>query len=87
MATVKEDLGPINPLIDTEIIEQLSSETARRPAANLRAPGTDAINRAFAGKQALNRELTDLSGTYEGTARRAALAPNTSRRWWLPRCG
>ncbi len=80
VATVKEDLGAINPLIDADIIEQFSPETARRSVATRTTPGIDAINRALAGEQTLNRELTDLSRTYEEQRAALHLSPNTSHR-------
>jgi superfamily II DNA or RNA helicase len=76
ITTEVRDLGAVNPLIDDQISEHFthSKPTARKSAS------TEAINRALAGEQTLNRQLTELGRTYEDRKEAMHLTPASARR-------
>ena len=79
IATIAEDLGSVNPVIDAEIQSHFGSR-----AVIAEQSGADAaaaiINKALAGDQELNRELTRLADTYDTTKANMHLTPSNAVR-------
>ena len=80
VATVKGDLGAVNPLIDAEILDHFAPVSSSRSTRPRPPTGTDEITQAMAGEQTLNRELTELSRTYDDQRAALHLSAETSRR-------
>lgn len=72
----QQDLGAINPLID----DQISQHFTGTRAAPRTSTSTEVINRALAGEQTLNRQLTDLHRTYGERRDAMHLSPVAARR-------
>lgn len=81
VTNIGRDLGSVNQVIDAEV-QQHFSPTAAAPKRTPRAPedGEAAINRALAGSTQLNRQLTELSRTYEQRKVEMHLTPSNARR-------
>lgn len=80
VATVADDLGSVNPVIDAEIQNHFGRVKVTRRAQALRDEGNAIINRALAGDQDLNRTLTTLASTYDDQKVRMHLTPFNARR-------
>lgn len=81
VGTVAHDLGSVNQVIDNEV-QQHFSPTGRARKAKATAPedGDAIITRALAGGMELNRQLTELSRTYEDRKAQMHLTPANARR-------
>lgn len=78
VATVKGDLGSVNPVIDAEIQNQFGRiEVSTRPGPNA---DKDVVNQVLAGSAELNQALTRLAGQYDTLKERLHLTPENSRR-------
>ena len=81
IANIGHDLGSVNQVIDAEVQQHFShiGATAKRAP---RAPedGNSVITRALAGSTQLNRQLTDLSRTYDQRKVEMHLTPSNARR-------
>ena len=80
VATIGEDLGSVNPVIDADIQRHFGgglSGARRRSQAD---DGNVIINRALAGDQKLNRELTRLRDSYAETKVAMHLTAANARR-------
>lgn len=78
---VAQDLGSVNQVIDAEVQEHFSP-TGNKPRAKKTVLTDHAaiINRTLAGGAELNRQLTELSRTYEERKERMHLTPSNARR-------
>ncbi len=79
VATIEQDLGSVNPLIDIEIQEHFTARPATTRQAG-RDKGAESINAAMAGERELNRSLTELSRTYADRKQAMHLTPFSARR-------
>ncbi|MEU3168533.1 DISARM system SNF2-like helicase DrmD [Streptosporangium sp. NPDC006930] len=81
IGNVAHDLGSVNQVIDAEIQNHFSPTGASRKKRQV-APddGNAIINRALAGGMELNRQLTQLSSTYEERKEEMHLTAANSRR-------
>ncbi len=75
------DLGSVNQVIDAEVQEHFSP-TGRTPKAKKAVVSEHAaiINRTLAGGAELNRQLTELSQSYDERKERMHLTPSNARR-------
>jgi len=96
IGTVAADLGSVNQVIDAEVRGYFSPGAGTdRPSADTGGPsaprsgqsraaapddGAAVINRALAGGIALNRQLTELSASYEDRKAQMHLTPANARR-------
>lgn len=81
VGTVAQDLGSVNQVIDAEIQQHFSAtRAARKVRATVPEDGNAIINRALAGGLELNRQLTELSRTYEARKIEMHLTPANARR-------
>ncbi|MEU3085319.1 DISARM system SNF2-like helicase DrmD [Streptomyces massasporeus] len=81
VGTATQDLGKVNQVIDAEVQEHFSptgSLRKLRPAAP--DDGDEAMNEALAGGIELNRQLTELTATYEQRKEVMHLTPGNARR-------
>nr|WP_255415802.1 DISARM system SNF2-like helicase DrmD [Promicromonospora sp. AC04] len=78
VATVKGDLGSVNPVIDAEIQNQFGriDVSPRRPLTQ----DKDAVNQVMAGSVELNSALTRLATQYDTLKERMHLTSDNSRR-------
>lgn len=78
VATVKGDLGSVNPVIDAEIQNRFGRiEVTARTG---RKDDIDAMNQVTAGQAELNRALTRLAAQYGDLKERMHLRPENARR-------
>ncbi|GDY33657.1 DISARM system SNF2-like helicase DrmD [Gandjariella thermophila] len=81
VGTVAQDLGSVNQVVDAEIQQHFSPTRAGRKAkATVPEDGNAIINRALAGGMELNRQLTELSRTYDTRKIEMHLTPANARR-------
>ncbi|PYI39493.1 DNA helicase [Arthrobacter psychrolactophilus] len=80
IATVADDLGSVNPVIDAEIQNHFGRIKVVKRTQELNDEGNAIINKALAGDQEINRALTELANTYHVQKGRMHLTPFNSRR-------
>ena len=87
IGTVAADLGSVNQVIDAEVRRhfnpgELTTVAGRSGRVRITAPddGAVVINRALAGGMALNRQLTELSASYDDRKAEMHLTPANARR-------
>lgn len=81
VGNVAHDLGSVNQIIDAELQEHFSPTAARRKGkAGSPEDGDAVIRRALAGSMELNRQLTELSRTYDQRKLGMHLTPANARR-------
>ncbi|ACZ20292.1 DNA/RNA helicase, superfamily II, SNF2 family [Sanguibacter keddieii DSM 10542] len=80
VATVADDLGSVNQVIDADIQNHFGRVKVATRAQVLKDEGNAIINRALAGDQDLNRTLTQLANTYDDQKVRMHLTPSNARR-------
>ena len=80
VATVADDLGSVNLVIDAEVQNHFSRVKVSPRTQALPNQGATIINRALAGSGELNRSLTELARTYEDQKERMHLTPSNARR-------
>lgn len=80
VATVAEDLGSVNPVIDAEVQDHFGRTTATVRATPKADQGAAIINKALHGSDTLNRRLTELEQTYGEQKARMHLTPANARR-------
>ncbi|MCO7271571.1 DISARM system SNF2-like helicase DrmD [Cellulosimicrobium cellulans] len=80
VATVADDLGSVNPVIDADIQNHFGRVKVATRAQILKDEGNAIINKALAGDQDLNRALTQLANTYDDQKVRMHLTPANARR-------
>ena len=78
IATEKQDLGSVNPLIDEEITAHFLGCNRRKASA--RGHDEKAIDSALAGSSKLNQQLTALARGYEDRKIAMHLTPEAGRR-------
>ena len=78
IATEKQDLGSVNPLIDEEITAHFLGRHRRKTSA--RGHDEKAIDSALAGSSKLNQQLTALTRGYEDRKVAMHLTPEAGRR-------
>ena len=78
IATEKQDLGSVNPLIDEEITAHFLGRSRRKASA--RGRDEKAIDSALAGSSKLNQQLTALARGYEDRKIAMHLTPEAGRR-------
>ncbi len=78
IATEKQDLGSVNPLIDEEITAHFLGRSRRKASAHGR--DEKAIDSALAGSSKLNQQLTALARGYEDRKVAMHLTPEAGRR-------
>jgi superfamily II DNA or RNA helicase len=79
VGNVAQDLGSVNQVIDAEV-QQHFSPARPKAAKALVADGNAIITRTLAGGAELNRQLTELSRTYQDRKEDMHLTPANSRR-------
>lgn len=80
VATVADDLGSVNLVIDAEVQNHFSRVKVSPRTQALPDRGATIINKALAGSGELNRSLTELARTYEDQKERMHLTPSNARR-------
>ncbi len=81
VGTATQDLGQVNQVIDAEVQEHFSpTGIARKPRPTAPDDGDEAMNEALAGGVELNRQLTELTDTYEERKVIMHLTPANARR-------
>lgn len=80
VATVADDLGSVNPVIDADIQNHFGRIKVAKHSQMLKGEGNAIINKALAGDQEINRALTELANTYDVQKDRMHLTPFNSRR-------
>lgn len=80
VATVADDLGSVNPVIDADIQNHFGRAKVTPRAQVIKDEGNAIINKALAGDQDLNRALTQLAKSYDVQKERMHLKPSNSRR-------
>ncbi|MDO5696759.1 MAG: DISARM system SNF2-like helicase DrmD [Dermatophilus congolensis] len=82
VSTIAADVGSVNALIDAQIQGRFAPTSVRRAATPAGGAADDAaiVNRAMAGDQELNRQLTELARTYGATKAAMHLTPFNARR-------
>lgn len=78
IATERQDLGSVNPLIDEEITAHFLGRNRRKASA--RGHDEKAIDSALAGSSKLNQQLTALARGYEDRKIAMHLTPEAGRR-------
>ena len=78
IATERQDLGSVNPLIDEEITAHFLGHNRRKTSA--RGHDEKAIDSALAGSSKLNQQLTALARGYEDRKIAMHLTPEAGRR-------
>ena len=78
IATERQDLGSVNPLIDEEITAHFLGRKRRKASA--RGHDEKAIDSALAGSSKLNQQLTALARGYEDRKIAMHLTPEAGRR-------
>ncbi|MET3161869.1 UNVERIFIED_ORG: superfamily II DNA or RNA helicase [Arthrobacter sp. UYEF10] len=79
VATVADDLGSVNPVIDADIQNHFGRIKVPTRSQGLK-DDDNIINKAMAGDQEVNRVLTELANTYDVQKERMHLTPYNSRR-------
>ncbi|MEU7104991.1 DISARM system SNF2-like helicase DrmD [Streptomyces sp. NPDC046215] len=81
VGTATQDLGKINPIIDADVQEHFSpAGPARKPRPTAPDDGDEIMNGALAGSIELNRQLTELTQTYDAHKAAMHLTPANARR-------
>ncbi|NVM96187.1 DISARM system SNF2-like helicase DrmD [Arthrobacter wenxiniae] len=80
VATVADDLGSVNPVIDADIQNHFGRIRVTTRSQGLKDDDNAIINKAMAGDQEVNRVLTELANTYDVQKERMHLTPYNSRR-------
>lgn len=80
VSTVDADLGSVNPLIDDDIQQHFSPSVARKVRSRPTDKGVKAMTDLEASNLTLNRELTELSRTYDDQKVAMHLTPFNARR-------
>jgi superfamily II DNA or RNA helicase len=80
VATVADDLGSVNPVIDADIQNHFGRIKITTRSKALKDDDNIIINKAMAGDQEVNRVLTELANTYDVQKERMHLTPYNSRR-------
>lgn len=80
VSTVSQDLGSVNALIDTEIQRHFLPEAKTAAKAVAEQNAASVIQQAMAGGLTLNRQLTELSRTYEDRKVAMHLTPHNTQR-------
>lgn len=79
VGTVAQDLGSVNQVIDAEI-QQYFCPTSTKTIKIAAESGNAIISRTLAGGLELNRQLTELSRTYDERKQAMHLTPGNARR-------
>ncbi|WP_440101392.1 DISARM system SNF2-like helicase DrmD [Glutamicibacter mishrai] len=80
VATVADDLGSVNPVIDADIQNHFGRIKVTARSQKLKDNDNAIINKAMAGDQEVNRVLTELANTYDLQKERMHLTPFNARR-------
>lgn len=80
VATVAEDLGSVNPVIDADIQNHFGRIKVTKRTQKLKDSDSIIINKAMVGDQEVNRVLTELATTYKVQKKRMHLTAYNSRR-------